>query len=169
MTQSGVLAKLHRFDSTDAAGSISLLIQGADGDLYGTAFAGGNFAGACSDIGCGTVFKMTPSGKLTTLYNFAASPTARRGCGLSTRWRKAETETLTVPRGKGELTTSAVYKTSSTGAHSVIYDFCSESNCTDGQILFGSGSARTATSTGQRTTAEPTTAARFSKSRRRAR
>src|SRR5229473_209818 len=41
------------------------LIQGTDGNLYGTASAGGAH-------GQGTVFKITPTGTLTTLYNFCA-------------------------------------------------------------------------------------------------
>lgn len=48
------------------------LIQGADGNFYGTTFQGGS--GTCADgfgvIGCGTIFKLTPSGVQTVLYNF---------------------------------------------------------------------------------------------------
>jgi len=48
------------------------LIQGADGNFYGTTFQGGS--GTCADgfgvIGCGTIFKLTPSGTQTVLYNF---------------------------------------------------------------------------------------------------
>ncbi len=41
------------------------LVQGTDGNLYGTASAGGAHSQ-------GTVFKITPSGTLTTLYSFCA-------------------------------------------------------------------------------------------------
>jgi uncharacterized repeat protein (TIGR03803 family) len=41
-------------------------VQGSDGNFYGTTYAGGA-------NGDGTVFKITPSGTLTTLYNFAGS------------------------------------------------------------------------------------------------
>ena len=41
------------------------LVQGTDGNLYGTAPYGGTNSG-------GTVFKMTPAGTVTTLYNFCA-------------------------------------------------------------------------------------------------
>jgi uncharacterized repeat protein (TIGR03803 family) len=43
------------------------LIQGADGNLYGTAQNGGANSS-------GTVFRLTPSGMLTTLYDFCALP-----------------------------------------------------------------------------------------------
>jgi uncharacterized repeat protein (TIGR03803 family) len=42
----------------------SALARGADGNLYGTTPAGGSQSG-------GTVFAMTPTGTLTTLYSFA--------------------------------------------------------------------------------------------------
>jgi len=47
----------------------------AKGNLYGTTVAGGS-GGACSGDGCGTVFKLTHSGKVWTesvLYNFTGS------------------------------------------------------------------------------------------------
>lgn len=40
-----------------------------DGNLYGTTSIGGAST-ACGASGCGTVFKMTPEGTLTTLHNF---------------------------------------------------------------------------------------------------
>ena len=39
------------------------LAQGADGNLYGTAWSGGTY-------GAGTIFTITPSGAYTVLYNF---------------------------------------------------------------------------------------------------
>jgi len=76
LTPSGVLTTLHSFcsdspcldGSTPGAGATwangsSALIQGGDGNFYGTAESGGAGSG-------GTVYQMTPSGTLTTLYNF---------------------------------------------------------------------------------------------------
>jgi uncharacterized repeat protein (TIGR03803 family) len=51
------------------------LVQGTDGNLYGTAAYGGNLV-ACDTLAypvyysCGTVFKITPAGTLTTLHLF---------------------------------------------------------------------------------------------------
>lgn len=54
------------FNGTD--GNIpSVVVQGFDGNFYGTTNLGGNLA--CFE-GCGTVFKITPSGALTTLHKF---------------------------------------------------------------------------------------------------
>ena len=41
------------------------LIQGSDGNFYGTTYGGGTY-------GMGTVFKVTPAGELTALYSFCA-------------------------------------------------------------------------------------------------
>jgi uncharacterized repeat protein (TIGR03803 family) len=45
------------------------LVQGTDGNLYGTTEYGGAY-------GYGSVFKVTPAGTLTTLYSFPPSPAA---------------------------------------------------------------------------------------------
>jgi uncharacterized repeat protein (TIGR03803 family) len=44
------------------------VMRGADGDFYGTTEDGGNTG--CDRQGCGTVFKLSPAGKKTTLYTF---------------------------------------------------------------------------------------------------
>jgi len=69
---------LHTFTGADGNGSLSRLVQAADGDLYGTTEYGG--VDNCTE-GCGTVFKITPSGSLTTLYRFCENPTCADGTG----------------------------------------------------------------------------------------
>jgi len=62
---------LHSFDWTDGAFPGAGLLQATNGDLYGTTEEGG--ANTCStNNGCGTIFKITASGALTTLYNFCS-------------------------------------------------------------------------------------------------
>jgi uncharacterized repeat protein (TIGR03803 family) len=58
------LTMLHSFDGTDGEDA-STLVQGSDGNLYGTTYKGGA-------NGYGTIFKITRSGTLTTLYNFCS-------------------------------------------------------------------------------------------------
>lgn len=77
MTPAGTLTTLYSFcsqtacaDGTKGGGAAPALIQATDGNLYGTAPYGGATGGGTSSIGFGTVFKMTPSGELTTLYTF---------------------------------------------------------------------------------------------------
>jgi uncharacterized repeat protein (TIGR03803 family) len=53
-------------NATDGKAPYSGLIQGSDGNLYGTTSAGGS-------SGQGTIFKVTPDGTLTVLYSFSSS------------------------------------------------------------------------------------------------
>jgi uncharacterized repeat protein (TIGR03803 family) len=55
---------LHTFQGSDGAQPQSALVQGFDGNFYGTTAGGGG------PTGHGTIFKITPSGLLTTLFVF---------------------------------------------------------------------------------------------------
>ena len=63
ITPAGALTTLHRFAGSDGANPFATVIQGTDGNFYGTTSTGGA-------NGYGTVFMLTPGGKLTTLINF---------------------------------------------------------------------------------------------------
>jgi len=69
MTPNGALTTLVEFSGTVGSnlgsGPFAALIQGSDGNFYGTTQKGGA-------TGTGTVFKMTPNGVLTTLKEFSA-------------------------------------------------------------------------------------------------
>jgi uncharacterized repeat protein (TIGR03803 family) len=66
ITPSGTETLLYSFagGSSDGSNPTAGLIQGSDGNLYGTTFLGGA-------NGHGTVFKITPSGTETVLHSFA--------------------------------------------------------------------------------------------------
>jgi uncharacterized repeat protein (TIGR03803 family) len=66
----GSFTTLHYFQNTDGSFPIGALIQGTDGNFYGTTSFGGANTGCDYFEGCGTVYKITPGGTLTTLYNF---------------------------------------------------------------------------------------------------
>ena len=69
---------LHAFEFADGADPIAGLVQATNGDLYGTTRTGGaNRAG--------TVFKITPSGTLTTLYNFCPQGVYPSDCSDGSR------------------------------------------------------------------------------------
>jgi len=71
ITTSGTFTMLHDFNGTDGNGPAAPLVLGTDGNFYGTTISGGSNLGG-GQFGGGTVFKMTPSGKLTTIYNFCS-------------------------------------------------------------------------------------------------
>src|SRR4029077_2973966 len=69
MTPAGKVSTIYSFcpvnSCTDGKYPDAGLVQGSDGNLYGTTTEGGASL-------AGTVFKITPTGKLTTLYTFCA-------------------------------------------------------------------------------------------------
>ncbi len=71
ITLEGTLTTLHNFNGNDGNGP-GALVQATDGDFYGSTRAGGPSTSSC-EIRCGTVFKITPGGTLTTLHFFEAT------------------------------------------------------------------------------------------------
>ena len=72
MTPGGEVTYLHSFGSStqDGIAPMGDLIQAGDGALYGTTSSGGG--GEClSTNGCGTIFRMTLAGEVSTVHAFA--------------------------------------------------------------------------------------------------
>ena len=72
--QGGSYTQLYAFSGADGSGPTGTLIQGADGNFYGT--TQGSFSQTVSTADAatnGTVFSMTPSGVVTTLHIFDGS------------------------------------------------------------------------------------------------
>jgi uncharacterized repeat protein (TIGR03803 family) len=86
ITTTGVLTTLYSFCSqrncADGAYPYAGLVQGTDGNLYGTTNAGG--ASGCGSTGCGTLFKITLKGALTTLYTFCTQSSCSDGANPGT-------------------------------------------------------------------------------------
>lgn len=74
ITTSGQYTVLFAFDGPHGSGPIGPLVQGRDGNLYGTTQGGGVGVNAF-----GVVFKMTKAGKVTVLHTF--DPTSGDGAG----------------------------------------------------------------------------------------
>jgi len=79
ITPEGTLTTLYSFCSqqncTDGEGPDAGLIQASDGNFYGTTAIGG------AKTSYGTVFRITPSGTLTVLYNFCSESGCADGAG----------------------------------------------------------------------------------------
>ena len=76
----GILAMLHSFNGVDGSFPNANLVQGTDGNFYGTTVFGGDRS--VSVNGYGTVFRITPTGVLTTLHSFSGGDGALPGTGL---------------------------------------------------------------------------------------
>jgi uncharacterized repeat protein (TIGR03803 family) len=73
ITPTGTLTTLHKFNVSDGDGPTGALAQTSSGVFYGTTGIGGSNGSSCvyKQPGCGTVYKMTASGALTSLYSFS--------------------------------------------------------------------------------------------------
>jgi uncharacterized repeat protein (TIGR03803 family) len=78
LTPAGELTTILQFTGKTGAAKgsspVGALIEGTDGNLWGTTFSGG-----ADDSG--TIFKVTPAGDLTTVFEFLESDTFHRGSG----------------------------------------------------------------------------------------
>ncbi len=149
ITPSGTLTTLYSFCSqsgcTDGLHAYAALIQGNDGNLYGTTYNGGTHSQA------GTVFKINPNSPpgtgLTTLYSFCAQSSATESCtdgeypygGLV----QASDGNFYGTTAAGALTAGTVFEITPSGTPPTIYTlttlytFCTQSGCTDGGAPFG--------------------------------
>ena len=77
ISTSGVLTNLYFFTGTnDGANPYAPLVQGSDGNFYGTTSGGG------TNGGNGTVFQITTNGALTSLHSFNGNDGADTSAGL---------------------------------------------------------------------------------------
>jgi uncharacterized repeat protein (TIGR03803 family) len=149
ITPSGTLTTLHSFDSTDGEGPGVALIQATDGNLYGTTASGG----ADATYPFGTVFKITPSGTLTTLHSFDGTHGENPdGLVQATNGNLYGTTTT-----NGAHDSGTVFQITTGGKLTTLYNFCSQSGCTDGVYPAGWSRPPMGTSTGRRPRAVPTT------------
>jgi len=115
------------------------VVQGFDGNFYGTTLFGGTHNNSmCDDLGCGVVFSMTPGGTVTVIYNFCAHTNCTDGAapeaGLvqATDGNLYGTTTAGGAHGKG-----TIFRISPAGKMRVLYSFCAQTNCADGENARG--------------------------------
>jgi uncharacterized repeat protein (TIGR03803 family) len=137
ITPNGVLTTLYNFCSqsgcTDGGFPLAGLVQTANGDFYGTTQEGGAY---CAPYGCGTVFRMTPSGALTTLYSFCSQSGCVDGANPDDALIQATDGNLygTTVGDVGLIAKAygTVFRITTEGELTTLYNFCSQSGCTDG-------------------------------------
>jgi uncharacterized repeat protein (TIGR03803 family) len=119
-------------DGADGAQPTNGLIRDAAGNLYGMTTIGGDFNCSppmSSNLGCGTVFKLTPAGQFTVLHAFAGAPSdgAVPSAGGSLVLDAAGNLYGTTGFG-GTNNGGTVFKVSPAGHEAVIYSFGASSN-----------------------------------------
>jgi len=124
ITPAGVLTVLYSFDFTHGSGPTGGLVQGNDGNFYGTTSGGGSLDG-------GVVFKLTPAKILTVLYNFSAKPAATDGkypdAGLTLA---TDGFFYGATSGGGTNGFGTLYKITPAGSYSILYNFVQASGST---------------------------------------
>ena len=152
VTPEGKLTVLYNFCSqancADGGLPEAALVLGADGNFYGSTFTGGANQGYPCEFGtgCGTIFKITPGGKLTTLYNLCSQLNCADGIYPSQLVLGADGNFYGTTESGGILNGDAgcplgcgtVFKISPTGSFTSLYRFCTTAdnngNCTDGIV-----------------------------------
>jgi len=151
ITPSGTLTTLYSFCTQsgdycpDGSMPYAGLAQGIDGNFYGTTEYGGGYDGFgfCYDYGCGTVFKITPAGTLTTLYSFCYQNDCSDGALpddsllLATDRNFYGTTGLGGSSGRCGSDCGTVFKITPSGTLTTLYNFCAQAGCPDGYDPLG--------------------------------
>lgn len=128
------------------------LVPGFNGHLYGTAGDGGTVSGYCpgGNVGCGTIFEASLTGKLSLVYSFCSLPSCADGEGpQSGLILGADGNFYGTTLGGGvngflnsfDYSGGTVFKISQSGELTTLYSFCSQVNeygvCLDGAWPYG--------------------------------
>jgi uncharacterized repeat protein (TIGR03803 family) len=132
ITPSGGVAVLHTFSGPDGELPFAGLVLASDGNFYGTTEKGGLYEQG--DNPAGTIFRITPDGQLTTLYNFCAQSNCIDGeepCAALVQATDGNLYGTTWGGGANGLGT--VFRITLAGQFSVLHSFDSA----DGEFLAG--------------------------------
>jgi uncharacterized repeat protein (TIGR03803 family) len=108
-------------NGADGGIPISTVVRDQTGNLYGTAYQGGDIDNCNPPQGCGTVFKVSPAGKETVLYAFQATSDGSNPAGGVIRDSVGSLYGATVLGGTSNMGT--VFKVDKAGKESVLYNF----------------------------------------------
>jgi uncharacterized repeat protein (TIGR03803 family) len=126
MDSSGTLTTLHSFTGNDGVYlNYCRLIDGGDGNFYGTTQAGG-----LGGSGFGTVFVITPSGVLTTLHSFAKADGSSPAAGLT---KASDGNFYGLTTFGGVMDDGTIFKITPSGTFTTLHSFAGS----DGQFPFG--------------------------------
>jgi len=133
VTAAGKITVLHKFTGYvsptvyDGSRPIGILVQGSDGNFYGTTYQGGAFNE-------GAVFKITPAGVLTLLHSFDfVSPTFDAQLPIAGLTLGTDGNFYGVGAYGGTQNGGAIFEITPAGTEKVLYSFCSVA-CTDGFV-----------------------------------
>jgi uncharacterized repeat protein (TIGR03803 family) len=122
VTAAGAETVLYSFTgATDGNAPGGPLIQGSDGNFYGTAASGGLTNATCGPGGCGVVFAITPEGAESVRYSFGAAADAGDMPTSLVRGSNGDFYGTTFLGGQSNKGT--VFIVTPAGAETVLYSF----------------------------------------------
>jgi uncharacterized repeat protein (TIGR03803 family) len=126
-----VFNTLATLNGTDGSEPIATLVQGTDGNLYGTATLGGAY-------GEGTIFKISRAGTITTLHSFCAQVDCPDGREPRGPLIQASDGNFygTANFGGVDNNYGTVFRIAPTGTFTTIHSFCSQTGCPDGSYVY---------------------------------
>jgi uncharacterized repeat protein (TIGR03803 family) len=132
ITPAGTLTTLAQFNfATNGANPVAGLVQGSDDNFYGTTLNGGAAR-------LGTVFQITPSGTLTTLFNFEGVPNGSNpGVGLV---QGSDSNFYGSTRDGGTFDAGMAFKITSAGTLSWLASFAGDPDDQGGSSALVQGS-----------------------------
>jgi uncharacterized repeat protein (TIGR03803 family) len=122
ISPSGAETNLYSFSGppNDGAYPFAGLVQASDGFLYGTTYKGGT-SSICSPFGCGTVFRISPSGVYTSLYSFGGVP--NDGVGPVAPLVQGRDGYLYGTTDSAHPGSGTIFRISTNGAYTSLYTF----------------------------------------------
>ncbi len=132
--QAQTVSTLANFNGIDGAGPSASVVQGTDGNFYGTTSEGGPYG----SLGYGVLYRITPAGKLTVIYNFCSQPNCADGwnpTSVPILGQDGNLYGVTAQGGNtavGSSGAGTVYKMTLGGKITTLYSFCATAPCTDG-------------------------------------
>ena len=126
------------FDGTDGKVPAGALVQGLDGNFYGTTPEGGTGLNSCGG-GCGTVFKITPKGTLVWVYSFCPQSGCLDGAVPESGVVQGVDGNFygTASYAGASRNYGAIFKITPAGALTTLYSFCLQLPCLDGSFPTG--------------------------------
>jgi uncharacterized repeat protein (TIGR03803 family) len=116
---------LKRFNIANGAVPAGPVVQGLDGNFYGTTSSGGANSG-------GTVFRITPAGKLATLYSFCHLANCIDGHDPFAALILGTDGAFYGTTQVGGSSVGTVFRITRAGVLTTLYSFCAQFNCADG-------------------------------------
>lgn len=132
-TQAQTVTLVYDFHASGQQANAVSIIQGTDGNLYGSAGGGAH--------GQGQIFRMTPSGDLTTIYSFCAKPSCLDGSIPGSIVLGSDGNIYGVTNAGGSDVqhpgSGTIFKITPGGELTTLYAFCPTAGCADGQMPRG--------------------------------